>query len=96
MNRLICPICGSIRGSLLSLRIHVRKGHDDLWKKCPICSREFKCAIVHYRRMNDDRHRELWILTVSRRSPEGPVRRIAGGYVEMVKAGNGGDLHGMG
>jgi transcription elongation factor Elf1 len=94
MNGFVCPICGSIRGSLLSLRIHVRKGHGELWKKCPICNKEFKCSIVHYRRMNDDRHRELWILTVSRRNSEGSIRRIAEEYLEIVKAG--GVRYGMG
>jgi transcription elongation factor Elf1 len=91
----ICPICGGIHKSLLSLRIHVRKGHDDLWKKCPICNRELKCSIVHYRRIKDDKHRELWILTVSRRNSEGSIGRMAGEYLEIVKARNG-DLDGMG
>jgi hypothetical protein len=89
----ICPICGGVHKSLPSLRLHVRKGHDELWKKCPICNKELKCSIVHYRRINDDRHRELWILTV--RNYEGSIRKIAGEYVEMVKAGKGG-LNGMG
>jgi transcription elongation factor Elf1 len=80
----ICPICGGIRKSLLSLRLHVRKGHDELWKKCPICSRELKCSIVHYKKMNDDRHRELWILTV--RKSEGSIRKMAEEYLEIMRA----------
>jgi uncharacterized C2H2 Zn-finger protein len=84
-----CPLCGGMRRSLLSLRLHVRKGHGEIWGRCPICNRELKCAVVHYRRVNDDKHRELWILTVSPRNSEGSIRRIAGEYALGVKYGMG-------
>jgi hypothetical protein len=85
-----CPLCLNVYQSIQALRLHVRRSHGDLWKKCPICNKELKCSIVHYRRIKDDRHRELWILTVSK-SSEGSIRKIA---EEIMKAEGG--LNGMG
>jgi uncharacterized C2H2 Zn-finger protein len=83
-----CPLCGSIHKSLLALRLHVKKGHGELWSRCPICNQEFKYAINHYRRMDDDKHRELWFLTVSSRNAKRSIRKIAEMYGGMFTVKN--------
>lgn len=78
-----CPICGNVYPSIQALRLHVRRGHGDLWSRCPICNREYKLPIVHYSKMGDEKHRALWIVTTTGRKrtrEPSSIRKLAEKY----------------
>jgi len=91
-----CPICLNVYPSFIALRVHVSRSHTDLWRRCPICRREFRSAVAHYSKKSDDGHKTLWILTTPQRGrvKESPsIRRIVEKYSRLFNYVHGGVPH---
>ena len=65
-----CPICDFKSKTFHGLVYHFRRVHNG--NVCPICNREFKSLVTHYRKLSDvcEKHRILYALCVKKGKKE--------------------------